>query len=925
MKKFIVYIFSLILLNTLIYAEDINIAGFYGSADSFEFGKSTGYETDSEYLNGIRSVYSCPKVPEGQTMILKDINIRTGEIICHLYREGDKDPSQIFKIDASVSQKIIAEANALDRYTKSESFKSSGLTLRDRLGIYEFNGATQGWTTGYVNEINLSSLQSQNNEIVEFAKDTNSEINTKISIDSYTNSKTTLSNILAGLITLNPDFFSSSDLVKANGEIGLLDYGMFGEGNTSGKPAISDDGIFRKLMRNVASGLGANTSPVATDLSVTTIVGFLDKKFWGFYVYLMYNLKDAYIMILGSMMLFGAGFTLTKVGYGRIKSKMNKEEQEKIFSASKSLDVGLVIFLFLIPISLHNVKIPDQFLYKNSNQSIHTSTSTQDKNDLFTHSTLSSSSIRFFANLGSTWANAVSDYSFFAYLRYLESKHKTIVTSALVQNGDDIKKLYKDIFYLKKEYDYYVNVCRPAFDSVLTTTGGRFNSISKESKESFENNTISLNGTEIFDSLNYSKIDPYLCVRIEESVHVNTKKILGDYSSILFSLKMSKMIKDKNMEKGGDNSFKRDSAFSNYVNLMEFMQNNFGWINAVVVPTSYNLFFSANSNVFNYDITKNEVRNNGGNNISESWAGNDSTKRQISDEVGGGVLNTFIAGIQERFIWYIMPGFSDVHTQIYNFFSNVVELDPTARQSADGKKKTMFDTLLNLLTSFPGLGMIGGWLIKILGAWGGFAGSAILYGALLYASLAISIAIYTSMISTISMVVIATSIVVKIALYFMELLIYYFLSDAILFISMVTSKNEYFTKFLSKGLNIMLLSPILIVLSVYIYLLVHNLALELYKMLIGIIYEMIMVANETIIENNDTGAFKGIETTIAAVSLKSFGEIVVTLLSVIVGIVIIFNFKDWVFKIIGIDDDGISNKIGEQFNQKLTGGVNPIK
>lgn len=123
----------------------------------------------------------------------------------------------------------------------------------------------------------------------------------------------------------------------------------------------------------------------------------------------------------------------------------------------------------------------------------------------------------------------------------------------------------------------------------------------------------------------------------------------------------------------------------------------------------------------------------------------------------------------------------------------------------------------------------------------------------------------------------------------------------------------------------MLLSPILIVLSVYVYLLVHNLALELYKMLIGIIYEMIMIANETIIENNDTGAFKGIETTVAAVSLQSFGEIVVTLLSIIVGIVIIFNFKDWVFKIIGIDDDGISNKIGEQFNQKLTGGVNPIK
>ena len=924
MKKFIIHACFLVFSATLTYAESINVAGFYGNTDSFEFGKSTGYESDPNYLNGIRSVYACPKAPEGQTMILKDINIRTGEIICHLYGEGDRDPSQIFKIDTSVKQKIIAESNALDKYTKSKDFQSSGLTIRNRIGIYEFNGASQGYTTEYINEINLNRLQSQNNEIIEFAKDKDSEINASISIDSYTNSKTTLSNIITGLITLNPDYFSSTDLVKANGEIALLDYGIFGEGNTSGKPVISDDGIFRKLMRNVISGFGGDTSPIATDLSVNTIVGFIDKKFWGFYVYLMYNLKDAYIMILGSMMLFGAGFTLSKIGYQRIKKNINKEEQEKIFSASKSLDIGLVIFLFLIPISFHNVKIPDQFLYKNSNKSVHTSISTQDKNDLFTHSTLSSSTIRFFANMGSTWANAVSDYSFFAYLRYLESKHKTITTSALVQNADEIQKLYKDIFYLKKEYDYYVNVCRPAFASVLTTTGGRFNSISKESKESFENNTINLNGTEIFDNLNYTKIDPYLCVKIEETVYVDTKKILGDYSSILFSLKMSKMIKDKSMEGGKEDGFKRDSAFSNYINLMEFMQNNFGWLNSVVVPTSYNLFFSASSNVFNYDIAKNEIKSNGGNNISESWAGNDSTKRQISDEVNGGLLTTLIAGAQERFIWYIMPGFSEVHSQIYSLFSNIVELDPTARQMSEGKKKTMFDKLLNLIYTFPAVGMLG-LLGKLVSALGGFVGNSLLYGLLLYASLTIAIVIYTSMIATISMVIIATSIVIKIALYFMELLIYYFLSDAILFISIVTSKDEYFIKFLSKGLNIMLLSPILIVLSVYIYLLVHNLALELYKMLIGIIYEMIMVANETIIENNDTGAFKGIETTVAAVSLQSFGEIVVTLLSIIVGMVIIFNFKDWVFKIIGIEDDGISNKIGEQLNQKITGGVNPIK
>lgn len=914
MKK-IIFIFLFFIIKSF---ANINGAGFIGSPYSMEFELSTSYGLNQNaYLSSASAAMSCPKPGEGQTMILHDIDPKSGRIVCYLYGENSTDPIQIFKQSGDKEKLFSQEASSLDDILKNGNYKN--LTIAKRFGNYEFN-INPGYTENYIQVFDLGVLYNNNKQVQAFLEsssnnsgDNSAFSDSKIALDSYTNSERVLSNILTGLITLNPDYFESTAIVNPNGTIALKDYAVFGENNSQG--ATPSDGLFKKIFRTV---IGSQNE--VTNVSVMTLVSFIDKKFWGFYAYLIYNLKEAYITILGTLMLFGGGYTLGRFGYRKLKNKVTKDGEAKDEGkvGSKSMDIFLIIGMFLIPISIHQASIPDAFIYTKSNASIHTQAVKQEAEELFNQSTLSSGVIRYFANLGSTWANVVNDYALFSYLRYLESKQKAITSSGLSQNEDAIKKLYIDTFYLKKEYDFYINVCRSAFMPILETTT-RFNSISNESKESFLNNTINLQGTPIHNYLGYTKINPMLCVKIEESIATTTKRILADYSRVSVEIEVSKAIVD-------NYSTETAKQFNYYMDFMQFVGNQYGWVSVAVVPPSYSLMFGNGSSIFSYDVAQKKIANNDGNNLSQTYAGNVEELKEISDDSDGGIIVKTIGGIISNTMWFILPGFNDIFQQIQGYAHNSAYLNPTFFQSTLGKSVDVGKSIVDFVAFFTGpLGkLVGGGVKLILSAIKYFA-APIIYGVVLYLCLIITIQIYTIMITTITMIVMGTAITIKICLYFMELLLYYFLTDAILFISIVTQKNEYFIKFLSKGMTITLLTPLLIVLSVYVFIFFHTLAKELYTMLMGAIYEVATFQQTTVAGNSEQGMVQGFVAEITIHSYQSFGEIVITIFALIVGVVTIFKFKDWVFKIVGIEDSDFSSSMGEGLNNKITGGVNPIK
>ena len=189
------------------------------------------------------------------------------------------------------------------------------------------------------------------------------------------------------------------------------------------------------------------------ELQTFSLTDFMDKKLWGFYVYFLINIEQAFSYILGTMLLFGAGYIVIKAGFRKLKKKVLKiEEQNSNQSFGAIVINGLVaITIFLIPISTAPITVPDKFLYEKSiNQDIPTSS----ESEFYQNSTLAKVTLRFFADQGSTWANTVSDYSLYSYLRYLEAKQGFITERQITQNSDSIKKLFEDIFY----FFFYLNI-----------------------------------------------------------------------------------------------------------------------------------------------------------------------------------------------------------------------------------------------------------------------------------------------------------------------------------------------------------------------------------------------------------------------------------------------------------------------------------
>lgn len=892
---------------------NLNGAGFTGSATSMSFEPMKSYGLNqNKYLKSVSGVYACPKPGQGQTTILHDIDPKNGKITCYVYNENSTDPNEIYKQTAANEKLFASESNSLDEIINNGTYKN--LEIGTRFGNYEFN-SNPGYTSNYIQTFNLSSLWDMNKSVEDFLKELSNDKNNalssnKIALDSYSSPERILSNILTGLITLNPDFFETDAIVNPNGTVALKDYALFGDGNTTGQP--SSDNLFKKIFRTAIGEYSEQKN-----VSVMTLISFIDKKFWGFYAYLIYNLKEAYISILGTMMLFGGGYSLGRYGYRRIKNKINKDDEaaDKGKLASKSIDVTLIVFMFLIPISINQAKIPDNFVYTKSNESFNTAQPNKDAQDMFSQSTLSSGMIRYFANLGSQWANVVNDYALFSYLRFLESKQKAITASGLSQNEDGIKKLYRDTFYLKKEYDFYINVCRSAFQPILSTIT-LFNSVSKDAKESLLNNTINLTGTPIFNSLGYTKINPMLCVKIEEDIATSTKRILAEYSRVSAEIEVSKAIID-------NYSTKTAEQFNHYVDFMQFVGNNYGWISVAVVPPSFSLLFGSGKSIFAYDVAHKKIANNDGNNLSQANAGNDESKREIADDADGGWAVKIVSGFVSDTMWFILPGFNDIFKTIHDFAKDAIFVS-----DGDKNKKGVGTKILDFISTFSWvLGGIGGVIIKFALTIIKLLGGVIMYGIVLYISLLVAISIYTIMITTLTMIVIGGAITIKICLYFMELLLYYFLTDAILFISIVTQKNDYFIKFLSKGMTVTLLTPLLIVLSVYVFIFFYNLAKEIYQMLMNTIYEISTYQYATI-NKNTPQAEEIINSFIAEATIHSsqaFGEIVIVLFSLVIGTITIFKFKDWVFKIIGIEDTDFAAQMSEGINQKITGGINPVK
>ncbi|MCG3710378.1 hypothetical protein [Aliarcobacter butzleri] len=900
-------IFLLLFFVNQLFAISSN--GFVANINGFDFRENINHEINSNYLQAISNISCGDGGNDEVTTILQNVDLKAGKFTCLKYLPGQSEPQKIeFKVD---STKLASEKAGLKKFIDN-NLGTAGVAFYNQLGSYVFPGTEIDGRTNYISSVNISELYNNNASLLEYSKNNNS---VDINIDSHTNSKETLSNILTGIFLLNPDYFANDVLT----EDGALKINERVVDNGSQQAVNQQAGIIDKAIR-----LFAKEKNEDKELQTFSLTDFMDKKFWGFYVYFLINIEQAFSYILGTMLLFGAGYIGIKAGFRKFKKKVLKIEDQNNNSSFGAIAINgfVAITIFLIPVSTAPITVPDKFLYEKSiNQDIPTSS----ESEFYQNSTLAKVTLRFFADQGSTWANTVSDYSLYSYLRFLEAKQGFITERQITQNTESIKKLFEDIFYLKKDFDFLNNVCKPAFSDYLVVNQ-RFNTISKDANEQLLN-AINLSSNNINKALGVDRIEPAVCQKIEKDVFTNSRKILSDYAFLRQQIKINQEVIKMN---NGSNADAQKVGFQTFVDLIQFQQNNYGWINSVSVPATYNLLFQNANPVFNEDVALEKIKDSNDYNLISAWSKNDEQKSEIKNSIDDSSLASILGHIQSKFAWFVFPGFDSVYNNIYQLFSNIAGLDPTAQQieKSDSSISEAISTAKYFLAGAAAgpLGLLGAGIMSVLSSFGNFVlgtiTSALQYGILMYLSLIVVIFIYTTMITSLILIFVAIAAIIKMIMYFLEAIILAIVVDLLLFYALVTNKKEYFDAFVGKSLVVLILTPLAIVFANYIYIFISTAAIDLYLLLIGMTFDTMSIANETIIANSENSFLNGLTAMISAVSLKALGVVVVHFLSAAFGIYLIFKLKDMLLNMIGINsDDSNISKMTDSLQQRMTGDV----
>lgn len=897
MKKLII----LFLIFAKFLFANINSNGFFADINNFNFEENRNFSINSNYLNAISNISCGDGGSDSVTTILQNVDLKSGKFTCLKYLEGQSEPEKIdFTIDAA---RLQGEKSALKNFIDNNL--GNGVSFYNQLGSYVFPGTQVSGRTNYISSLNLSELYNQNKSL---ASSTITNIELDINIDSHTNANQTLSNILTGIFMLNPDYFQS-DVITDSGNLKVKDYAL-DNGNTQ---AINErPGVIDSIVRLFLKEKNENV-----DLAVVSLTDFMDKKFWGYYVYYLINVERAFNYIIVTLMLFGIVFIGGKHGYQKFKKNVLKEESRSDANAGGIVLNGiLAISFFLIPVATSNITVPEKFLYESQN-----GTTTNFDNEFYQQSTMAKATLRYFADMGSTWANTVSDYSLYAYLRFLETKQGFITSRQITQNEDSIKKLFEEIFYLKKDFDFLNFVCKPAYSGYLSTNQ-RFNTVSKEGSEALFS-PINLSSSAIGEALKIDRIAPEVCQKLERDVFTNSRKILSDYAFLRQQLKINQAILSSSA-----NTESQKVGFATFVDLIKFQQNNFGWINSINVPVTYHMLFQNSNPVFNEDIELEKIKESNDYNIISAWSKNEEQKTEIKNSIDDSILATIFGHIQSKFVWFMIPGFESVYEKVHQYFSNVAGLDPTAQQLKE-KESNLGGAISSAKYFVAGaaagpLGMLSGAIMSVVSTFGGFISkavtSALQYGLLMYISLVVAIFITTMMITSFFLIFVAGAIIVKTVTYYLRAILLAITVDLLLFYALVTNKKEYFENFMGKSLIILILIPLSIVFASYIYIFISTASTELFLMLVGLTFDTMSVANETIIANSENSFFNGLNAMISAVSLKALGVVVIHVFSALMGIYLIFKLEDMILNMIGINsDDSNFSKMTESLQGRITG------
>ncbi len=841
------------------------------------------FENKDNLLPSVLEDFKCPNFStikdnsldklELNQVSIKDINWETGRYTC-VYSFLNSESFYTLKL---TNKSLLGELQYLNNLKSIDNLPKN-LELKDTYGLYQLDGINVNLSNQF-QELD-KSLSTAVKELKNNYK--NQKIVNLNNVDSHTHFSKTFSSIFLGVVTTDPAFLESA-AIDNNGNLNLKDVESGGV-NKDGSASIIED----------------------LDEQLTTLTDGLDKGFWGFYYYLIYNVKDVFNNLI--VMLFGLG-TIGIFGYAYVRKMTENENSRLDFNfTNKFIGVISALMLFSAPIIPSDKSIPSDFVYKDKSSSL--------DEEIVKNQTIISTVIRYMLQYGTFAANQLNDAALYSYLKHIGHNYSIFNPKGLNQQlNQDATLFIKNSVLLKHKLDFFERTCAYNYSNYLLEHQGLPGNINPVTIQFFEKDN-----KQGFEYVDYKTCSNLFTDLQQESTknlifYKKTVKKFEDFSNTLVSVKTTDV-----------------QELNNFLNSIVNINNKYGWISAAIVPSISNVLETKEILKYTVDLennmenildemgelksptektdlkfTKNDKKAEDigfFTKISKWFAG---TADKVADPAFNFLENGTTYGISKALsfaIYYIFPFFSELFNLIKE--SGLVDKIFSSLTGAG----SLFISTLNL-----GAGAIGSLVsdsVNVIQNLSNTFTGGILSFAITFM---LTVFFYQFIISVLALIFISLLIILKIIFYFIDAIIAFFISTAVMLWSLVFDRQravstvgEFFYK-----LTILAASPISIVLSVYVYMFSKAALAYLYNNLIELTFYISNKLGNDLDSHTLSGSFTGLQTW----TIYNISQMIFVFVNVFLAYYILFNFHEKILYFFGHKGEGGAGKAASQVLDNL--------
>lgn len=698
-------------------------------------------------------------------------------------------------------------------------------------------------------------------------------------IDSSKEFDSSVASKLTGLLTVDDQFLAvGGQNVNADGSLRFLD-------EDAKKITTLDE-----------------TNEIDVDKMIGTMAG-LDAKFWGFYNYLIHNINSAWTSIV--TMLFGLG-GIFFIGSTMARQAIDENNKIQINWKKKLLSMAFAMTFFTAPIVPTASNLNPDFMFN-------------EKSGASEFTSISHTALRYFFQTGTFFANQIADTALFSYLKYVGNEYGNYDANAMLLNyKKDVKSFLANTKTLENKINFFESTCAVNYSHRLLKDGDLVSYASVTEDPNIE--------TKSYDNLSHNLVNYELCSKVLKDIKKDSSSLLLTYKN---SLKNYKKMADKllYLKQSDLDEYNRWATYVTNIN------NTYGWISVAMVPAmttvlEYKQIFKFTESIeelqedvngrigetkpIKSNLKRDQKESNFNDAEDASWwvsiskfFGNvkdyfvDPVQNFLQENIGGPAAGT----IMGYSFFFLMPGFDS----LFNFVqqSGIVDLIMTVSSA-----------IINVAKGALAVAT-GGVSVAVFGAIE-LASNLISSGAgedkgIIYFLIAFifAIGVYFVVMSTLAIILTSLFVVLKIILYHIDLIATFFISVALMFWTLSTGdkEGEMYKKFFGKVV-VLSLTPLSIVMSVYVYIFAAGILRYLWDLSFELIFSVSMETMNQVDGSSLMSQYQYIQ----IYALNTFAGIIFQIVSIFLSYIILFKFHERIMNYFGMEDGGVAAMAGRLFD-----------